>query len=269
MDNLFGRLTLDGGEEPLVSIAVGIGPIELEPSSTTSTPTLKDAVDSMKEMFSRQAVMMAEFIQSQQRLMQTMLTALTTTWQSEETLNDATHGVTGEPVFSPLFIMSTPIRVSRPEDESAPIVAATVVDEWKEIALSFARRGLSALPVLEKPLFRSGDRGHPVAFLHKFERYFLSTKLPAENKLEVVKRCLDNQVLDWVYVQEGGWDGFDDLRRDFLNDSDTSSSSSSDEEECKAVEQTGEDSKTTKEEESKKSKVKRITKPVAYRKILI
>ncbi|KAF5298053.1 hypothetical protein FQA39_LY11821 [Lamprigera yunnana] len=50
------------------------------------------------------------------------------------------------------------------------------------------------------------------------------------------------------------------------SDSDTSSSSSSslsDEEECKSVKQNGEDLKTTEEEESKKSKGERITKPVS------
>ncbi|KAB0796553.1 hypothetical protein PPYR_04772 [Photinus pyralis] len=179
-------------------------------------------LDCLKMMVQRQATTLEEFVRDQRKVNQEFLNSLVQLTRSNATASpsavpaEATviapslcEPPTGQCIVNPLA-SSTP----QPIAAASRVIDRVNVSEWKEVAMSLAKRSLVG-PLVEKPLFNP-VRFHPVIFLERFDRYFRLARFDEVEKLEVVRGCLIGTALDWMSVRGKSWRDFEHFKGDFL-----------------------------------------------------
>lgn len=179
-------------------------------------------LESLKMLVQRQATVLEEFVRDQRKVNQGFLNSLEQLSRSNATARSKVGSAeanmtvpsmceppTGQCIVNPLA-SSTP----QPIAAASSVVDNANVKEWKDVAMSLAKRSLVG-PLVEKPLFNPA-RFHPMIFLERFDRYFRLARFDADEKLEVVRGCLIGTALDWASVRESSWRSFDDFKKDFL-----------------------------------------------------
>lgn len=69
----------------------------------------------------------------------------------------------------------------------------------------------------EVPKFKNNKEKHPYKFLEELEIYFKKMNTREEDKLEILRECMQETAFDWFSIYKLCWNTYDDFRNDFLD----------------------------------------------------
>lgn len=68
----------------------------------------------------------------------------------------------------------------------------------------------------EVPKFKNNKDKHPYKFLEDLEIYFKKMNIKEEEKLDVLRECMQETASDWFSIYKLCWETYEDFRQDFL-----------------------------------------------------